>query len=196
MQPVGPAAAADARGSGGARASVAGRGQRATDTPAPPRSGQEARQATFEKLVQSLRINAGTRTSTARLSLTPPELGRVQVDVRMQDQCLALVIRTETADARTLLQSRLEGLRNALAEHGVIVERVAWTGPADPRPDAALSDGGTAGGQNDSGTRGEQDASDQPLGTHPAREEPAPRPEGAGAASDNAAAETQLDIRA
>jgi len=82
--------------------------------------------------VRSIRANIGQRESTARLQLNPPELGRVRIDVRLVHQRMELQIRTQTAEARETLGGRLDGLRQALAQHGITVDRIELaTAPGD-----------------------------------------------------------------
>jgi len=77
----------------------------------------------FDRLVRSIRLRAGERHSSARLHLDPPELGRIQVDVRMNGAQLEISVRTETPEARESLSRRAAQLRAALQQHGIQVDR-------------------------------------------------------------------------
>ena len=81
----------------------------------------------FDRLVRSLRLKMGPRHSSARLHLEPPQLGRVHVDVRMNGSELQIGVRTETLDARNLLAERAVGLRTALEQWGIRIERFEIT---------------------------------------------------------------------
>ncbi len=124
------------------------RGQRA---PSNTRGSDVTRASKFDQLVRSIRLGPGGRQSSARLLLEPPELGRVQVDIRMEDDQLLVKVRTESAEARELLSGRAAQLRAALASHGINVDRFDVTAdlssdvPAEPpgqeRPGSAASSG-------------------------------------------------------
>jgi flagellar hook-length control protein FliK len=149
----------------------------------------------FDRLVRSIRLNIGPRLTSARLHLEPPQLGRVEVDVRMNGTALQIGVRTETLDARHLLVQRVAALEAALENCGINVERfeidVDFLGRETP-------DLGAAGDEDVAGQSGE--------------EEPLPRYQSKGARRDApevggnvelegeqvaaVAAETRLDIRA
>jgi flagellar hook-length control protein FliK len=114
-----------------------------------PGQNDEVREV-FEKLVRNIRLNAGTRNSTARIRLSPPELGQVRVEVKLRDENLSLRIHAETPEAREVLGERLESLRAALQQHGLVAERIEliherpiWHGPMSG--DAGLHTGTNAG---------------------------------------------------
>ncbi len=77
----------------------------------------------FDQLVRSLRMQIGTRRSSAKIHLDPPELGRLFVDVRLTDGNVQVDIRTETEKARMLLHERAGLLRTALEEAGLHIDR-------------------------------------------------------------------------
>jgi flagellar hook-length control protein FliK len=58
-----------------------------------------------------------------RLRLSPPELGALRLDVRVQDGALVARMEAETSAARTALIENLPALRERLAEQGVRIER-------------------------------------------------------------------------
>jgi flagellar hook-length control protein FliK len=58
-----------------------------------------------------------------RLRLSPPELGALRLDVRVQDGALVARLETETSAARTALIDNLPALRERLSEQGVRIER-------------------------------------------------------------------------
>lgn len=141
-------AAADTRSSGG--------DQRTSERPSATRqsragpSGQEttgmrgktdgpARSA-FDQLVRSIRLHTGVRQSSARLTLEPPELGRLHVNVRVQGDLVQIDVRTETAAARNSVSERASQLTAALQQHGITVERFEittdWSGDSTYAPNS------------------------------------------------------------
>ncbi len=58
-----------------------------------------------------------------RLRLSPPELGALRLDVRVQDGAMVARLETETSAARTALIDNLPALRERLSEQGVRIER-------------------------------------------------------------------------
>lgn len=100
---------------------------------------ESAGRTPFERLIRSVRTQVGPKVSSARLVLDPPELGRLDVQVRMEAGRLSVGVRTESAEARELLKLRGEELRTALEQHGIRLERfdvaleseAAWSTLAD-----------------------------------------------------------------
>jgi flagellar hook-length control protein FliK len=66
---------------------------------------------------------AQEREGEVRLRLSPPELGSLRLEVRVQDGALVAQVHTETDSARTALMDNLPALRDRLAEQGVRIER-------------------------------------------------------------------------
>jgi len=99
----------------------------------------DARKTAFDQLVRSIRLQLGSRHSSARLRLEPPELGRLQVTVRVDGDRLRVDVRTETAAARDLVSKRAVQLAAALERQGISVERfeVSAESLAEHRPDRA-----------------------------------------------------------
>lgn len=121
VEPVGPAETARKESSGSSRPMVVpkpppGRSQTAHET-------TPGKRGSFDRLVRSIRTQVGPRVSTARLQLTPPELGRVRIDVRVVQQRMELSIQAQTPQARDVLASRLTELRSALADQGLTLDR-------------------------------------------------------------------------
>ncbi len=126
----------------------------AQDSKAPQRFGtspnessgrvSSSRRSLFDELVQSFRLRAGGRRSSARLQLNPPELGRLDVDVRVVDERIEIDVRTQTKAARQLLEGRAATLTAALEQHGIHVERFEVSAEsADPDGRAGF-DGGAS----------------------------------------------------
>lgn len=108
---------------------------RMTEAPSRRPEEVETKEASaFERLVRSIRLQTGLRSSSARLQLYPPELGRVRVDVRLAGEHVEIDVRTETDAARETLAYRTHELKTALEHHGIHVDRldVAVHAPPDP----------------------------------------------------------------
>jgi len=100
---------------------------------AQPSEDTATKEATsFERLVRSIRLQTGTRNSSARLQLHPPELGRLRVDVRLAGDQIEIDVRTETDAARDAVSRRVDELKAALEQHGIQVNRFAVTAHAAP----------------------------------------------------------------
>lgn len=97
----------------------------------------DARKTAFDQLVRSIRLQLGSRHSSARLQLEPPELGRLHILVRVDGERLRVDVRTETAAARDLVLKRAAQLTAALERQGIAVERFEVTAEslAEHRPD-------------------------------------------------------------
>ncbi|UCG16768.1 MAG: flagellar hook-length control protein FliK [Phycisphaerales bacterium] len=193
--PDGPAGR---RGQAGAHPRGTGQSDRTPRQRAQAKGMPAPRQAAFDRLVRFIRMNVGQRESSARLQLTPPELGRVRIDVRLVQQRMELLIQAETRDARNLLASRLDGLRGALANHGVTIDRLELP---DPTSDGAQQ--APVGNHDDSRRRNSRDvgyAGDDRSGPVAAGDladdEQTGPPEWADTVFFGAASEMRLDIRA
>ena len=127
-----------------------------TNPSAPPnRTGQpgastrrpdeaEAKEASpFERLVRSIRLQTGARSSSARLQLHPPELGRLRVDVRLAGEEVEIDVRTETDAARDLVARRADELKTALEQYAIHVNRldVTTNAASERHPGLASYDG-------------------------------------------------------
>lgn len=129
-----------------AKPSETGR-SRPSGAPAKGGGGAEApvgpNKSAFDGLVQSIRMQAGSRTSTARIQLNPPNLGAMLVHVRMSGNELEIKVLTQSAEARDLLLERGGQLREALVQAGIHVERfeVSSDLSGDGSADAAWSEG-------------------------------------------------------
>lgn len=146
-----------------ASAGAAGAAGKAVTAPAQAADSPDPARVAFEKLVRAIRLNIGSRQSSATIRLHPPELGRVRVDVKMADSHVDLRVEVETPAARKIMASRLEALRAALTDHGLIPERVDLVDQAPGRqagtvahgahPDAASEQAGPFNGQSGGGDR-------------------------------------------
>lgn len=149
----------------------------------------KAERVRFDELVQSLRIRTGSHRSMARMHLKPPSLGRMRIDVRMEGERLQLDVRTETADATRLMQTRLRELQAALAEHGFTVERF----DIEQQMHGAASDT-SDGGPAFAGAEGQANRGTIPARFDEERSRPVPHGEGE-PMSHHVVAERRLDVR-
>jgi flagellar hook-length control protein FliK len=92
----------------------------------------EALPTDFARVVRNVRLQVGAQQSTAKIRLHPPELGQVRVDVKLIDSRIELRVEAENPVARELLAERLETLRSALQEHGLVADKVELVDPRDP----------------------------------------------------------------
>lgn len=111
---------------------------------------------------------AQERDGEIRLRLSPPELGSLRLDVRVQDGVLVARLQTETDAARTAILDNLPALRDRLSEQGVRIERF----------DVDLMQRQPGGMPDQPGGR-QQDLPAEPVRVVP----PAPRPRAEAAAS-------------
>jgi flagellar hook-length control protein FliK len=124
------AAASPATAGGEAGQRQAGTASRTAERSAPNKNsesaerGDSARRADFARLVRSLKVQAGAKSSSAVIRLDPPELGRVRINVRMEENALSVRVEAATAKGRELLQSRIRELVDSLAEHNIRVDRL------------------------------------------------------------------------
>ena len=94
-----------------------------------PRSSQETQelfrknQELFNKLVERARINLGPDgRSSASIRLNPPHLGRMTLNLQMQNNHMHARLVVETEAASKLIQSELDTLRQELKSQGIQVE--------------------------------------------------------------------------
>jgi flagellar hook-length control protein FliK len=59
-----------------------------------------------------------------KLRLSPPELGVLQIEVSQRDGVLSARLETQTMSAHQAIVENLSSLRDALAQHGTVVERI------------------------------------------------------------------------
>lgn len=85
-------------------------------------SSSSVEKSPFDELVRSMRLQTGTRYSSARIQMTPPELGRIQVDIRVVGDRTRIEIRTENPAAKKLLERRGAELAAALERQGIVLD--------------------------------------------------------------------------
>ncbi len=122
--------------------------------------------ANVGRVAELVRSNIGARNSSVTIRLDPPELGQIQLDARLRNDVLSIQIQAETAAARDLLHSRLGDLREALARHGITLDRVDIE-PRSPSPSPNAHESGD--GHRDGG---QQRADDQGMAEQWRQHEP------------------------
>lgn len=84
----------------------------------------ESTSTRFDDLIRAIRVRAGGKHTTARLQLQPPQLGYMEVDVRLEGDLLRIDVRTENDEARQRVQGQSELLKSALESAGIDVEQI------------------------------------------------------------------------
>lgn len=133
------------RGESSARAAKANPGQTSRFVPGDQSttgSSTSVEKTPFDELVRSMRLQTGTRYSSARIHLNPPELGRIQVDIRVVADRTRIEIRTENPAAKRLLERRGAQLVDALERQGITLDTFEVFSEAfDTDPTAVNADG-------------------------------------------------------
>ncbi len=170
-----------------------------SETPAGAEKTDETRSSMFARLVRSIRLQGGPHASSARIELDPPELGRMRIDVRLAGEEIRIGVLTERSEARDLLNERLAGLKSALEQHGLRVERVEVLTDREAlnRPEVP-QDGTTGEPGADSSRAGRREADAEQAQTDAQTSVTESRTEGENESVELgtwAGAETRLDIR-
>jgi len=94
--------------------------------PAPDALPPEARfaAANHENIVTSMRAEVLPNGGTMRIRLDPPQLGAMQVTVRIEDGMITAAFETSSDEATRLLGHSLNQLKTTLETHGVAVDRL------------------------------------------------------------------------
>ncbi len=85
--------------------------------------GKEIRQQTLNDVQRVVLDHRGERHSRVRLQLSPPELGKLTIEMRMENNTLRIRFEAERPEVGALLKNNSAALSNALAEQGISVER-------------------------------------------------------------------------
>ena len=96
-----------------------------------------------EQMVQMVR----QQLSSLRLTLRPPELGQLNLELSVKDGVVRVTMLAETAAAKSALDSGLEQLKYVLAQQGLKTERLEVLVNPDAQQEQAQSQ---SGGQNNS----------------------------------------------
>ncbi len=140
--------------SSNAKARLTARGSSGSSTKAD--TGQktlDSRRTTFQRLVSQIRLNRGVQNSSATIRIDPPNLGKMKIDVRMEESTLAVRVEVKDRQTQRVISERLGELTESLRTHGIEVDRIE----VHAREDVADS-------QNSD--RGQQDAADGQYVSH------------------------------
>ncbi len=85
--------------------------------------GREIKQKALNDVQRVLLANRSERHSRVRLQLSPPELGKLTIEMRMENNTLRIRFEAERPEVGELLKNNSAALSNALAEQGISVER-------------------------------------------------------------------------
>jgi flagellar hook-length control protein FliK len=96
----------------------------AATPPAPARPEAEFAETNHDRIVTSLRSQLLPNGGTMHMRLDPPELGVLQVTVRMQDGVMTASFETSSDQATKLLSHSLGQLKTVLESQGVSVEKL------------------------------------------------------------------------
>ncbi|MBI4579289.1 MAG: flagellar hook-length control protein FliK, partial [Planctomycetes bacterium] len=110
----------------------------------------------LRELARVVRTQVGSQRSSMTLDMSPPELGRVRVDVRMVEHLVTVRFQTETSAGREAIQGHLHELKGVLEQQGIQVDRME----VDLRPPAPSSMPEREGGQPSAHGEGQQTAAD------------------------------------
>ena|GEM_PF-5709956 len=182
----------DARTAGSATQNVMGK---KAGAPAQARGQNEVARTVFEKLVRNIRMHIGTHRSTAKIRLHPPELGHVRVELKMVDARLEVRVHAENPAARELMSERLEILRTALQNHGLITERLELVDPRTDPQTSTAQDGGRSPDDRNEAPPSERRADDRGDGAGSRQDQAGPYAQAEGAEEEDSTLVTVLDAR-
>lgn len=96
-----------------------------------------------EALARLLNASSVPGRHQATLRLDPPELGQVNIRIDLKHEGLSLQVQAESREVARLLESRLTDLRDALATHGIRIERTDVVVQSNATNDAQLNNSTT-----------------------------------------------------
>jgi flagellar hook-length control protein FliK len=103
----------------------------------------------IQRVEQAVQMAARRGLHRVTMDLSPPDLGRVTVELRFRDGTLAARIQTENLEARAALQAGVQQLRANLEAQGVRLENFDVTqDEQSPLPDGRGHSGGRQGGED------------------------------------------------
>jgi flagellar hook-length control protein FliK len=147
-------------GTAGTRSPDAQRAERAADERSEAGSVRQLSQQERVRLVQRVARSfsrLGPEGGQITLKLHPPQLGSLNVTVRIEGQVMSARLQTETSAAREVLLENLPVLRERLQEQGVSIERF--------QVDVANDQAGSFGGQAQNPFPGDGNQGSQPART-------------------------------
>lgn len=115
---------------------------------------QQPASSGVDAAVRLLGGSNGAGKQEVTLQLDPPELGRMRLEVRMEEQTMSLRMDVQSRAVAKLVETRLPELRDALSAHGISIDK------SQVIIRTADAHGGSLGRESDSG------ANQQPGGHH------------------------------
>ena len=113
----------------------------------PQVSPQDTR-ALVDKVTELMQRSHDTGQQLA-LEITPPDMGRVRIQVHAEGGLLTASVETQTESARQLLTERLPELRESLQQQGVTLDRIEITQQDNQPTEGGMSDGSWQSSQHD-----------------------------------------------
>ena len=159
MAPAGPIDAAGVIGATGG--SLADGGDAKFSTLTLPASREAWQQPLMQALGDRLQLQIAQRADSARLHLEPPQLGRIEIDIRQQGGALQVQLSASNDDVRQQLRQIAEPLRHELVQRHAGDVSVQVASGAQAAGDGRGRDGAAAGGQPQSNGQ-QRDAQRQP----------------------------------
>jgi flagellar hook-length control protein FliK len=74
-----------------------------------------------DRIVQAAKLTQSRGTSRIKISLDPPNLGELKVDLSVRDRVLHGSLQAESPAAKEMILSHLQSLKDSLAEQGIQV---------------------------------------------------------------------------
>lgn len=125
--------------------------------PLPVRPEAEFAETNHDKIVTSLKSQLMPNGGTMRMRLDPPEMGVLQITVKMRDGAMTASFETSNGYATKLLSHSLGQLKAALESQGISVEKLhVQESPKNQDSQANSEDGRQQPQQHDESARQEQ----------------------------------------
>lgn len=112
-----------------------------------PASREAWQQPLMQALGDRLQLQIAQRADSARLHLEPPQLGRIEIDIRQQGGALQVQLSASNDDVRQQLRQIAEPLRHELVQRHAGDVSVQVASGAQAAGDGRGRDGAAAGGQ-------------------------------------------------
>lgn len=93
--------------------------QKSEPTPMPHSPAPAPREERAASILQQMRVQISAGTRSAVIQLSPPELGMVMIQIRMEEEKLRTVVRAERPEALEALSRHLPELRATLQQQGL-----------------------------------------------------------------------------
>jgi hypothetical protein len=180
LQNLGRSRGTEPQPAAGGAASRTAADKAGSDKPVDVRSTESLRE-----LARIVQARVGQRNSSMTLSMSPAELGRLRIEVRMVEDAVDVRFQAETPEGLEAIKSRLHELKGVLEQQGLQIDRIEvdlapqptppspdreWSGqhPADPGWQAPADDGRGAGHARQSFGDGREDAAGRSTADEPA----------------------------